>query len=94
MAENAFKIDSNRAAIKLLPNAESHEESISATYQSILYEMLSTNHGSEGTEDHIENIDDDSNDLECTNCGLIVNEKDLPSDNLQCPSCRGRLEYV
>ncbi len=94
MAENAFNIDSTKAAINLIPNAESHEESISAAYQSILNEMLSINYGSEETEDHIENKDDVSNELKCNDCGLVVNEKNLDSDQLLCPECRGRLEYV
>ena len=95
MAENAFEIDSTKAAINLLANAEKHEETVSAAYQSNLNEMLSIiNYGSEETEDHIESKKDVSKNLKCNDCGLVVNEKNLDSDQLLCPECRGRMEYV
>jgi hypothetical protein len=95
LAKNAFKIDSTKAAINLLANAENHEENVSAAYQSILNQMLGINRGpDEETEEHIESKNDVSNNLRCFDCGLVVNEKDLDSDMLICPECHGQLEYV
>jgi Zn-dependent protease with chaperone function len=94
MAENGFKIDSTKAAINLLANAENLEETVSAAYQSNLNDMLSINYGADETEHHIESKKDVLNNLKCNDCGLVVNERDLDSDQLLCPECRGRLEYI
>ena len=78
----------------MLANAENLEETVSAAYQSNLNDMLSINYGADETEHHIESKKDVLNNLKCNDCGLVVNERDLDSDQLLCPECRGRLEYI